>query len=53
MDFAEERPTDRHYRHTDLSRFASLLKPGRNVVAVHADSDEARRAVDVGFYTLD
>ena len=48
--------TRREYRHIDVSRYAKLLKKGKNVLAIHADvanpNRETRRDLDAGLYTV-
>ncbi len=48
--------TRREYRHIDVSRYANLLKKGKNVLAIHADvgepNRERRRDLDAGLYTV-
>ena len=48
--------TRREYRHIDVSRYANLLKKGKNVLAIHADvanpNRETRRNLDAGLYTV-
>jgi len=48
--------TRREYRHIDVSRYAKLLKKGKNILAIHADvgepNRERRRDLDAGLYTV-
>jgi hypothetical protein len=44
--------TSRHYVHVDLSRHASLVRRGTNVVAIEGEAASQRRAIDVGLYTI-
>ena len=51
------RPTRRHYRHANVSNFASALRKGKNVIAIHAEqapdgSDGEQGGFDVGLYAL-
>lgn len=44
--------TSRHYGHVDLSQFAKVLRPGRNVLAVSIEQTEGPRAFDMGLYAI-
>lgn len=41
----------RHYTHIMLKEFSGLLKKGKNVIAVEAESSEKIRTFDLGLYT--
>ena len=42
----------RHYMHIDVSQHASVLRKGKNVIAICASRDKGLRSVDAGLHTL-
>lgn len=46
----EPRPTKRHYQFIELPESGSLLKKGRNVLAVHCAKPGGPRSFDLGLY---
>ncbi len=52
-ELKEPRATRRHYRHFDLSEHVGVLKPGSNIIAVHATKETGIRVVDLGLYAVD
>ena len=51
-DKKDPRIEKRHYTHIDVSQHASVLRKGKNVIAVRANRDKDLRSVDAGLYTL-
>jgi hypothetical protein len=54
LDFSNTRATRRHYRHANISQFASALRKGKNVVAIQSEAaPDNTHITDVGLYVLE
>jgi len=52
FDLAGLRPSRRHYTRLDLGAHASLLRPGRNVIAIHGRQPTGWHGLDAGLYGI-